>query len=91
MEENNIKLNEECKETKMQSMDVKSELGKMKRMKNINIKHYYLNWTADEIVDWISSLDDGHYECYDTKFRLFFNEESVDYQAIPYIILIKLN
>ena len=84
LKKQNNELSEECKEMKMELMEIKQELNKMKRLRAINIKNY-LNWNADEVVDWISTLDDGKYEQYDVGLRLIFNKEGVDGQAIVHI------
>ena len=57
---------------------VKQELDELKKMN-------YLNWSGDEIIDWISSLDDGQYVCYAAKLRKLFAKEHVDGRAIPHI------
>eukprot|EP01084_Bolivina_argentea_P108561 194014_1 len=85
----NDKLNEECKETKLELFEVKKELNKLKRLKNIDLTNY-LNWTADDIVDWISTLEKGKYEKYEDELRVKFNEECVDGNAIQYINTLEL-
>eukprot|EP01083_Nonionella_stella_P139793 427216_1 len=78
------KLNEECKESKLELNEVKKELNKLKRLRRINLSNY-LNWSDDDIMDWILTLEEGRYEKYEKKLRAVFNEEGVCGQAMPFI------
>ena len=64
--------------------EAKAELDKVNRLKRINVKNY-LNWSADEVVDWIDTLEEGKYEKYDANLRLIFNKEGVNGEAIVHI------
>eukprot|EP01083_Nonionella_stella_P106808 308573_1 len=68
----NSELNEECKETKLELIRVKTELRKAKLNTN-----NYLEWTDLEVVDWITSIHDGVYVQYEENLRLLFAKESV--------------
>jgi len=34
------------------------------------------NWNADEIVDWVSAIENGRFLTYDTHLRQIMNEQS---------------
>merc|ERR1711902_391765 len=60
------------------------ELDKLKRMKNINTTKYR-EWSSDEVVDWLISLEDGKFLKYEDMFRVIFNQQGVDGSTIGYI------
>merc|ERR1712228_139305 len=66
----------ECKELKQQ-------LNKL-RIQNIDTTKY-LEWTGDDFVDWICSLDDERFKQYEEKLKSVFAEEGISGNAIPYI------
>eukprot|EP01083_Nonionella_stella_P178660 631791_1 len=51
----------------------------------------YLQWSSDQLVDWIVSLEDGKYQQYENKFRTQFSKEGVNGEAIPHIDRVALN
>ena len=77
----NCELNDELEETKTELNDVRMELNKLK---DYFIKRF-MEWTSDEIVDWICSLEDGKYKKYEYKLRNAFKEECVSGEALPHI------
>eukprot|EP01084_Bolivina_argentea_P288353 494890_1 len=81
--EKNNELNDEVKECKMELMEVKKELNELKK-KCIDVSRYN-EWSSDEFVNWICSLDDGKYEKYENKLRNIFIEEDISGEAIPHI------
>ena len=80
-QEKEMALSEECKEAKIELLAVRKELKEMKR-KNIDPKRF-MDWTGDEFVDWICSLDEGKYMQYEDRLREAFENEAIDGSAIP--------
>eukprot|EP01083_Nonionella_stella_P249183 861916_1 len=81
-QQNNV-LNDECKEAKLELFEVKRELNELKK-KNIDLSKFR-EWTSDEFVDWICSLEQGKYSKYEEKLRVVFIEEAISGEAIPHI------
>ena len=74
---------EECKERKLELIQAKRELKELRRLKSD--PKDYLNWSGDDIIDYLSMLEDGKYERYSAKLRVIFVEEAVSGKALPYI------
>ena len=72
----NIKLNEEYKQSQIELNDLKLKYNKLYRKHNIDIENYK-NWNYDNITDWIISLDDGIYEKYENKLREILKDEEM--------------
>ena len=67
IQQQNIELNDEQKELKMELADVKDKYNKLLRKTNLN-ESKYLEWDSDMIVDWILSLDQDYAEYLKKKF-----------------------
>eukprot|EP01084_Bolivina_argentea_P065098 118678_1 len=78
LQKENINLNEECKELKIELKEIK------KRFRNIDVNNY-ANWSSDQFIDWIISLENGKYEQYENNFRVIFKKEDVDGSVIDTI------
>ena len=79
--EREMTLSEEYKEAQMELIKVKKELKEIKK-KHID-PNRFMEWTADEFVDWICNLDEGKYAEYEDKLREAFKSEGIDGSAIP--------
>ena len=77
-------VEEECKELKIENIEIKKELNKIKKLKNIDITRYK-EWNADEVVDWIISLRDGQFIKYEAQLRQAFVSEGVNGSSIDMI------
>lgn len=84
LKKENINLNEECKDTKSELSQIKKELDELKRLKNRKSKHY-MDWSGDELVDWIISIHGGKFKKYEQDLRNAFKKEGVNGSAIPHI------
>jgi len=83
IENENNELSEECKCAQMELQDVKQQLKELKRL-HLDPKDY-LNWSSDDVVHYICTLDQGCYEKYAGNLRVIFAEEAVDGQALVQI------
>ena len=73
---------DECKESNLQINQLKNELNKIKKIHRIDVKNYK-SWSAQDLVDWIISLDGGQkYQQYANKLMVSFNSEGVDGQSM---------
>eukprot|EP01084_Bolivina_argentea_P260561 440056_1 len=76
----NDRLNDECKEMKMELVEVKKKLKELKR-KNIDPTKFR-EWSGDEFVDWICGLEQGKYIKYESSLRNEFGKEDISGQSI---------
>ena len=76
----NMRYEEEHKELIL----VKAELNRLKQGNNLNIANY-LNWSGDDIVSWLVTLDNGEYKQYESVLRAAFDEENVNGKGIVHI------
>ena len=82
-EEKNKKLSDECKQCNMELIELKRELNELKRKCIDTTK--YLDWSSDEFIEWICSLEQGRFSKYESKLREVFKEQNICGEAIPYI------
>ena len=80
----NMNLNEECKEKLSELEQIKKELNTLKRLSDIDTNRYR-EWSSDEVVDWLISLEKGKYQKYEQMLRVIFNKEGVNGEGIESI------
>ena len=81
---------EEYKEMHMKLDEARKELNEMRKRIRMDVSRY-LEWTSDELVDWIMTLDGGdRYQIYEVQLRSSFNSEGVDGQGLGDISTIEL-
>eukprot|EP01083_Nonionella_stella_P306350 1072706_1 len=90
LREENALLRVENQQLLQQLNDVKKQLTQLKRAQRLDTAQY-LQWSSDQLVDWIVSLEDGKYQQYENKFRTQFSKEGVNGEAIPHIDRVALN
>ena len=78
----------ECKEAQIKLKQAQEQIEKIERLKGLNEQNY-LEWTPNEVVDWISTLDEGRYQMYEQNFRVKFNKQGVSGQALKEIKAIR--
>ena len=44
-----------------------------------------MNWSSDDVIDYLCTLDDGKYDKYCAKLRIIFGEEGVDGKVLDQI------
>ena len=74
-------LSEECKEKTLELISLNKQLQKLNKLRFIDTSDY-LSWSADDIVDYLCTLNNGKYEKYSAKLRIVFAEEGVDGESI---------
>ena len=81
LQQRNIELNEEQKETKMELKEVKDKYNALLRKTKLD-ESKYEEWDCELITDWIISLDDN-YKRYEGVLRERLKEEELDGSAFP--------
>eukprot|EP01083_Nonionella_stella_P052994 140398_1 len=80
----NTRLNEEYKETKCKFDDLKRKYEDLRHNKQLDGTNY-LNWTRDDVVSWIISLDNGRYGKYENNIRQTFHNDNIDGSCLPHV------
>ena len=83
VEQREEKLNDIKDDLKQQLEDANAELSNLRR-ENIDITKY-MEWSAEEFVDYICTIEDGRFIKYEEILRETFKNEDIDGQAIPHI------
>ena len=81
LQQKNIELNEEQKETQMELKEVKAKYNALLRKSKLD-ESKFEEWDCELITDWIISLDDN-YKRYEGVLRERLKEEELDGSAFP--------
>ena len=84
LRQQNNTLNDECKEAKMENIELKQKLQRLKQKRNIDPSQF-MEWSGDEFVEWICSLEKGKFEQYRSILSAAFKKQGISGQAIPHI------
>eukprot|EP01083_Nonionella_stella_P261637 890586_1 len=71
--ENNA-LNEECKESKMELVNLKSKYDELKQKCPLDITQYK-EWSGEDVIMWIVSLENGRFKKYEETLKVSFKEQ----------------
>ena len=78
----NGRLMDECKELQLRLNETKQRLKEMEIRMNTT---RYREWTSNDLVAWICSLDNGRYEKYKNKLLIAFERQGVDGKGMCYL------
>eukprot|EP01083_Nonionella_stella_P236245 829918_1 len=84
LESQNTSLMEECKEIEMKFDDLNRKYDDLRKNKQLDVNNY-VNWTGDDVADWIVSLDNGQYKKYENNIRQTFNNDNIDGSCLPHV------
>ena len=83
IEQREEKLKQKYEQVRKELDDAKAEISKLRKSK-IDITKY-MEWSADEFVDYICTVEDGRFLKYEDVLRENFKNEEVSGEAIPHI------
>ena len=81
--QNNI-LADECKEAQMENNELKQQLQQFRQQRIIDPSRFR-EWSGDEFIEWICSLDKGRFKQYENILSAAFKKQGINGQAIPHI------
>ena len=81
----NVALNDECKETKLELEELKIKYLELKKKVKLDINDF-MNWSGDDVADWIISLDENRFSKYENKLREVLKEQNIDGSCLADIV-----
>merc|ERR1712048_1286559 len=77
-------FDEQLKQKDAENKELKQKLQAFETMQSVKTKHYS-EWSADTLLHWIISLNNGKFKKYEKKLKTTFAEQGVDGTTIEWM------